>query len=85
MALFGPCRPGQRHCGVLRPAVLTESQFACEKSGDGGAAVAEPRSAPSPVVITGSARVTASDRSESRMIGYHQGVAKAITGSWDDA
>ena len=74
--------PGSGRRRNAQAHVLTVSQVACEEVRDVDAAVTEPQSARSTVMMTGSARVTAPDRSESRMIGYHQGVAKAITGYW---
>ena len=82
------------------PIVLTVTQVACEKvrgrgRGGGGAAVGavhsqddrlrarhgtRPKRAWKPTPIA-----CASGRNESRMIGYHQGVAKAITGYWGNS
>jgi len=71
-ACGGARRQHRRHRRNAQVPVLKVPRVACE--------MAEPRSASYTVKLTGSARVTALDRSESWMTGIRQGVAKAITG-----
>jgi hypothetical protein len=82
--LFEPCRAVRRHRRYSQAAQACRLDGAPNhvREGEGhGRGGTEPSSSPSTVTMTVVPRVSPTDRSEARMIGYHQEVAKAKTES----